>query len=62
MSTVNSVFKELEPDNEVPEYLKQALVSEVDTIRNTMHVVTLFTEHFLSAITIGLSFNENENN
>lgn len=60
MSTVNSVFKELEPDNEVPEYLKQALVSEVDTIRNTMHVVTLFTEHFLSAITIGLSFNENE--
>jgi len=60
MPTGNSVFKELEPDNEVPEYLKHALVAEVDTIRNTMQVVTLFTEHFLSAITIGLSFNDNE--
>jgi hypothetical protein len=61
MASGNSVFKELEPNNEVPEYLKHALVAEVDTIRNTMQVVSLFTEHLLSAITIGLSFDDNEN-
>jgi hypothetical protein len=60
MSTGNSVFKDLEPDDEVPEYLKHALVAEVDTIRNTMQIVTLFTEHFLSAITIGLNCTDNE--
>ncbi|TDE12386.1 hypothetical protein [Dyadobacter psychrotolerans] len=60
MPTGNSVFKELEPDDQVPEYLKHALVAEVDTIRNTMHVVTHFTEHFLTALTIGLAFTEDE--
>ena len=60
MPTGNSVFKELEPDDQAPEYLKHALIAEVDTIRNTMHVVTHFTEHFLAAMTISLSIIENE--
>jgi hypothetical protein len=60
MPTGNSVFKDLEPSDQVPEYLKHALVAEVDTIRNTMHVVTHFTEHFLTAMTISLSIIENE--
>lgn len=60
MSTGNSVFKELEPDSQVPDYLKHALVAEVDTIRNTMQIVTHFTEHFLTALTVGLSLAEEE--
>ncbi|CAG5008761.1 hypothetical protein DYBT9275_04352 [Dyadobacter sp. CECT 9275] len=55
MPTGNSVFKELEPEEKLPEYLKAALVSEVDTIRNSMLVVTHFTEHFFSAVTACLS-------
>ena len=60
MPTGNSVFKELEPDNQVPDYLKSALVAEMDTIRNTMQLVTHFTEHFLTALTIGLAFAEDD--
>jgi len=55
MSSGNSVLKELESTEEVPEYLKRALVSEVNTIRDTMNVVTHFTEHFLNALAISLS-------
>jgi hypothetical protein len=55
MPNGNTVFKELEPDERVPEYLKRALVAEVDTIRNSMEVFTLFTEHFLTAITVAIS-------
>lgn len=51
----NTVFKELEPNDQVPEYLKRAIVAEVDTIRNSMEVITLFTEHFLTAITVAVS-------
>lgn len=55
MPSGNSVLKELEPTDEVPEYLKRALLSEVDTIRDTMTVVTHFTEHFLNALAVSLS-------
>ena len=60
MSTGNSIFKGLESTDHVPEYLKRALVSEVDTIRNTMNVITHFTEHLLTAITICLAVDEDE--
>lgn len=60
MSTGNSVFKELEPDDRVPKYLKRALVAEVDAIRNTMNIVTHFTEHLLTALTICLAVDEEE--
>lgn len=60
MQTGNTIFKELEAEVKVPEYLKTALVSEVDAIRNSMQVVTHFTEHFLNALTICISFAEKE--
>ena len=60
MTTGNLIFKELEPDDRVPEYLRHALVAEVDTIRNTMHLVTHFTEHLLTAMSFCLSAYENE--
>lgn len=49
MSDSRNIFKELEPDDKVPEYLKKALVSEIDTIRDTMSVITHFTSHFFDA-------------
>ncbi|REA59937.1 hypothetical protein DSL64_16670 [Dyadobacter luteus] len=55
MAEGNNIFKELEPKEQVPEYLKRAIVAEVDTIRNSMEVVTLFTEHFLKTITVAIS-------
>ena len=60
MADGNSVFKELEPDDQVPDYLKLALVAEVDTIRNSMQIVSHFTEHLLSAATVCLSIDKNE--
>jgi len=60
MSSGNSVFKDLESTEEVPEYLKRALVSEVNTIRDTMNVVTHFTEHFLGALVISLSVGDTD--
>ena len=60
MSTGNSVFKQLEPKDQVPEYLKRALVAEVDTIRNTMQIVTHFTEQLLSSISICLAAYEDD--
>ena len=58
MSSGNTVFKELESTDEVPEYLKRALVSEVNTIRDTMHVIEHFTEHFLNTIFVSLSIED----
>lgn len=55
MPSGNTVLKELEPTDAVPEYLKKALVSEVNSIRDTMTVVTHFTEHFLNAFAVTLS-------
>jgi hypothetical protein len=60
MTTGNSIFKELESNDPVPDYLKHALMSEVDTIRNTMQVVTHFTEHLLTALTFCLSTDDPE--
>ena len=58
MSSGNEVFKELESKDEVPEYLKRALVSEVNTIRDTMHVIEHFTEHFLNTLVVSLSIED----
>lgn len=61
MPNSNEIFKELESEETVPEYLKSALISEVDTIRNSMQVVTHFTEHFLKAMTVTISSFEQNN-
>ena len=44
----NDVFKGLEPDAEVPEYLKNALISEIDLVRDTIQIVELFTDSLFS--------------
>lgn len=41
-------LKDLEPDAQVPAYLKRALVSEIDLIRDAMQIVELFTDGLLS--------------
>lgn len=45
---MNDAFKELEPDDHAPPYLKAALVSEIDLIRDTLQFVTHFTDGFFS--------------
>jgi hypothetical protein len=39
---MENVFEEIETDDKAPEALKESLLSEVDLIRTTMEVVTLF--------------------
>ena len=60
MSSGNTVFKDLESTEEVPAYLKRALVSEVNTIRDTMHVVEHFTEHFINTLIVSLSIDNTD--
>ncbi|AEI47587.1 hypothetical protein Runsl_1158 [Runella slithyformis DSM 19594] len=43
----NSFFN-IDPDDKVSDSLKKALVSEIDTLRNTFEIVTLFVSHFFS--------------
>lgn len=60
MSSGNTIFKGLESTDEVPAYLKRALVSEVNTIRDTMHIVEHFTEHFLNTLVVSLSIEDTD--
>ena len=46
---MNNPFFDIDPDDKVPESLKKAIVSEIDTIRNTMELVTLYVGHFFNA-------------
>lgn len=48
-------FKLIEPNGQVPEHLKKALVSEIDTIRNASALVELFVGNFVNAITASFS-------
>ncbi len=48
-------FKLIEPNGQVPENLKKALVSEIDTIRNTSTVIELFVGNFINALTASFS-------
>ncbi|GHB71372.1 hypothetical protein [Persicitalea jodogahamensis] len=54
----NDIFKELEPNAEVPAYLKNALVSEIDLIRDTIQIVELFTESLFSTALLCVSDSE----
>jgi hypothetical protein len=60
MSSGNTVLKDLESTDEVPAYLKRALVSEVNAIRDTMHIVEHFTEHFINALVVSLSIEDSD--
>lgn len=48
-------FKILESDAQVPEELKKALVSEIDTIRNASTLIELFVGNFINTFTKSLS-------
>lgn len=48
-------FKILESDAQVPEELKKALVSEIDTIRNASTLIELFVGNFINTFTRSLS-------
>jgi hypothetical protein len=60
MPSGNTVFKDLESKDEVPDYLKHALLSEVNSIRDTMHIVEHFTEHFLNALVVSFSIEDTD--
>jgi hypothetical protein len=49
------LFKEMESEEAPSEHLKTALVSEIDTLRNSMEVVTHFTEFLLTTCVSALS-------
>lgn len=46
---MNNAFFNIDPDDKVPESLKKTLVSEIDTIRNTMELITLYVGIFFYA-------------
>lgn len=48
-------FKLLEPTEEAPAHLKRALISELDTIRNTSTIIELFVGNFINALTASFS-------
>ncbi|WP_025762869.1 hypothetical protein [Dyadobacter tibetensis] len=55
MPNGNDIFKEIAPDAKVPEYLKNALVSEVNAIRDAMQILNHFTENYLNTFVAVLS-------
>lgn len=55
MSDKENPFKLIEPEGQVPVQLKKALVSEIDTIRNTSIIIELFVGNFFNALTTSLS-------
>jgi hypothetical protein len=62
MTEKENPFKLLERSGQVPEHLKKALVSEIDTIRNTSTIIELFVGNFINAIKVSFSNgNETEN-
>jgi len=53
-------FKDLESSEKAPESLKRALVSEIDTIRNTSIIIDLFVGNFINTITASLNTQRGE--
>ena len=46
---MNNAFFDIDPEDKVPESLEKAIVSEIDTIRNTMELITLYVGNFFIA-------------
>ena len=55
MAEKENPFKLLEHNGQVPEHLKKALVSEIDTIRNASAIVELFVGNFIGVLTASFS-------
>jgi hypothetical protein len=53
-------FKDFESSEKAPESLKRALVSEIDTIRNTSIIIDLFVGNFINTITASLNTQRGE--
>lgn len=57
-------FKRIESKEQVPKRLKYALVSEIDSIRNTSTIIELFVGNFINVLTAtfsnGSNVDENE--
>ncbi|MDI9875894.1 MULTISPECIES: hypothetical protein [Bacteroidota] len=53
-------FKDLESSEKAPESLKRALVSEIDTIRNTSIIIDLYVGNFINTITASLNTQRGE--
>lgn len=49
MTESENPFKYTDPNEQVPERLKKALVSEIDTIRNASNIIQLFVGDFINA-------------
>lgn len=45
---MNEAFKELESTDHVPPYLMEALVSEINVVRDMLQFVTHFTDGFFN--------------
>ena len=45
---MDNAFFNIDPDDKVPESLKKALISEIDTLRNSLELVTLFVGNFFN--------------
>ncbi len=43
-------FKKIEPEGKAPEHLKDALVAEIEAIRNTSVIVELFVGSFVNTL------------
>lgn len=59
MSESDNPFLLIEQNAQVPERLKNALLSEVDTIRNTSTIVELFVGNFINVLTVSFSIGSN---
>lgn len=53
-------FKDLESSEKAPESLKRALVSEIDTIRNTSIIIDLYVGNLINTITASLNTQRGE--
>ncbi|WP_177225882.1 hypothetical protein [Arsenicibacter rosenii] len=49
---IESVFKQLEPEDSCPAHLKTEIISEIDLIRNALQVVELFAGDFFGVLSV----------
>ena len=59
MPVSDNPFILIEQNAQVPERLKNALLSEIDTIRNTSTIVELFVGNFINVLTASFSIGSN---
>lgn len=59
MSETHNPFTLIETDARVPDRLKNALISEIETIRLTSNIVELFVGNFINVLTASFSNGSN---